>query len=336
MPSDIQTHLINRDEISNRAVAIGGYFKDAGDTIRNAGDYSIEITGGFHSGTELVKKPGDVFLGSEKENDLVLFADDVASRHVQISLPSNLLGKVRVTPLERNIVLENDAVVEVGQFVDLDDGEGFDLGSATIEVHRIGNPKNFAKPIMRFIAIVCLVAMIPLLYGVFSGMVTGAIGAGSSAILQIQKQISTVSKGYINAGYSSEKKLSDTYFWTVRTKLEELHLNHRIRVTKTGLDSLRVSGTVMDNELGSWNAFLRWYDSKNGFPSLIRDVRRTDVETDLPRIKSVWLDKEPAVFFRDGTTAKVGSHLDAGWVVIGINNTSVTIERDGATISLTY
>ena len=92
----------------------------------------------------------------------------------------------------------------------------------------------------------------------------------------------------------------------------------------------------MDDEVESWNAFLRWYDTKTGFPSLIRDVRRTDIETDLPKIKSVWLDTQPTVFFRDGTTAYIGSRLRGGWTVNAIDGNGVVIERDGATISLTY
>ena len=130
--------------------------------------------------------------------------------------------------------------------------------------------------------------------------------------------------------------LAKKFTWAARVQLEDLKLNHLLRAETTADGSIRVYGNISDREVSRWTGFLQWYDTRQGFPPLIRDVNRVGVDRDLPKIKSVWLDDEPTAFLTDGSVAKIGSEISGGWKVVGIDENGVTIERDGSTVSLTY
>lgn len=315
---------------------IVGYIKDAGDVVKNVGNFTVEVTSGCHEGITVNRQPGEFTIGGSKDNDIILFGDDVAERHVKVSLPSGMTGNIRISPLEDKVVLDDGSVVEIGQYVELGSDEPFRIGDVELVIGRVANPQKFVKPGLRVLAIVCLLAMIPILYSIFSGLVFGIAGAGSKVISSINTQI-VQSTGDLMGGQSNaETKEAKAYAWTVRTKLEDLKLNHRLRVSSTAEGSIRLSGTISDADVPAWTAFLRWYDTKPTFPSLIRDVKRTTIDRNLPEIKSVWLDQEPTVFLKDGTVAKIGSRLKDGWTIVSIDATDVKIERDGTIISLTY
>lgn len=315
---------------------VGAISQKTASTLKNAGKYEVEIIEGAHAGTVLSLEPGSVSIGSSKDNTIILFADDVADKHLEIELPRGVMSDIRVTPVQEAVYLEDGTIVEIGQQAHIPAGELIDLGDAKLIVSRVADPRSFVKPGIRLMAILCLVAMIPMVYGVFSSMAVSVADASSSAISVIQTGISNQREKYLGVPATSDKGQLEAFSWTARTKLEDLKLNHRLRITPTATGSLRVYGNISDQELPRWTSFLQWYDSNPGFPSLVRDVNRADVDRDLPNINSVWMDAQPTVVFSDGTIATVGSQLKDGWKVVTISNQNVTLERDGAYVSLTY
>lgn len=306
------------------------------ETVRNAGKFEVEVVAGAHSGAKLSLEPGIITIGSGKNNTIVLFADTLAEHHVEIELPSKVFKGFRVTPLEKAISLEDGSFVEIGQYAEISSGETITLGDAEVSITRIADPSSFVKPGLRIFAFVCLLAMVPLIYGLVSGMAVSVADASSQALNVIQTGISKQRDKYLGASMDTTKGQLEAFSWTARTKLEDLKLNHRLRVNPTSTGSLRVYGNISDQELDRWTGFLQWYDSNPGFPPLIRDVNRSDVDRDLPQINSVWMDDQPTVVFSDGTIAAVGSQLKDGWKLVSISDRNVTLERDGAYVSLTY
>ncbi len=310
--------------------------RNAGDTVRNAGKYQLDIVSGHHSGACMMLESGAFSVGSAKDNSIVLFADPVADKHANIDLPSNPMKQIRVSPVQDTITLENGDAVEVGQYAELSSGEIFYCGDSGICVTRFADPKSLGAFSMKVLAVVCLLAILPIAYNLFSNLAVGVADASSNAFSAIHTGINTQTERLLGVEPTSEKGKLESFSWTARTKLEDLKLNHRLRVSPTATGSLRVFGTISDNELPRWTNFLQWYDSNPNFPSLIRDVNRQGVNKDLPKIATVWLDANPSVIFNDGIVASIGSELRGGWKVISIDTTAVTIERDGSVISLTY
>ncbi|MEL7430521.1 MAG: hypothetical protein AAFN43_11040, partial [Pseudomonadota bacterium] len=271
-----------------------------------------------------------------KDNDIVLFADSVAPRHAELDLPSSSIRDLVLTPLEDAVSLDDGGIIDVGQYVDLSSGESFFLGETEIGIHRFGDARAAGKLGLKVFAVVCILAMVPIAYGLVSNLAVGVAGASSNAFSALQSGITDQTARFMGPDPTTERGRLDAFAWTARTKLEDLKLNHRIRVAPTATGSLRASGNVADSELGRWTNFLQWYDSNPGFPTLIRDVNRVDLNDGLPRISSVWLDGKPSVVFSDGAVANVGDQIADGWQVIAIETGAVTLGREGSVISLTY
>ncbi len=134
----------------------------------------------------------------------------------------------------------------------------------------------------------------------------------------------------------SATNLLEAFAWSARTRLEDMKLNDRLRVTSTKDNSLRIDGDIYHYEQDRWVAFLHWYGSNPGFPPLINEVREVDLENELPKIKSVWMDHRPTVMFSDGTVAAVGSVLRHGWKLVSISSRSILFEREGVVIALAF
>jgi hypothetical protein len=322
---------------SAKAIDAKGYLSNANDTLKYAGHYMLEVLNGAHAGSSHLQKSGTITLGSSADNDLVLYASRIAPNHVELALQSGLNSKILVKPVDAPVTLEDGSIVEVGQQAEVATGEVITFGDTEICLTRIADPKSFVKPGIRIFAFICLIAMIPLVFSIASGFVGTVAEAGSRVASTVTSTVVRTSDQLLGkVSTSTEQNHNEAFAWTVRVKLEDLQLNHKLRTVKTADGSIRVSGNISDKELPRWTSFLQWYDSTSNFPPLIRDVSRDNVSTDLPQIKSVWLDDNPSVFFKDGTVGNIGSSIKAGWKIVSIDETNVMIERDGSVISLTY
>jgi hypothetical protein len=313
------------------------YISNANDTLKHAGHYMLEVLNGAHAGSTHIQKSGSVSVGSASENDVILFASNAYPNHFEIKLASGIVSKLSVKPIDASVTLEDGSIVEVGQEAEIGTDEVISFADTEIAISRIADPKSFVKPAIRVIAFVCVLAMIPLVYGIAAGFLGTVAEAGSRVVNSVQHGIEKTSSSILGTvATAPTQDNGEAFAWTVRVKLEDLQLNHKLRVSSTPDGSIRVFGNVSDKELPRWTSFLQWYDTKSNFPQLIRDVSRANVGTNIPQIKSVWLDDNPSVFFKDGTVGSVGSNLKAGWKIVSIDDASVMIERDGAIISLTY
>ncbi len=313
------------------------YLSNANDTFKHAGHYMLEVLDGVHAGSTYIQKTGTMTVGNSRENEVILFGANIAPRHFEITLHSGLFSQLQIRPLDAPVTLEDGSIVEVGQHANISTDETVTFGDTEIIISRIADPKSFIKPGIRAMAFICLLAMIPIIYGMAAGFLGTVAEAGSRMASTMQYGIErTSSKLLGTVSSASSQSIDEAFAWTVRVKLEDLKLNHKLRASPTADGSIRVYGNVSDAELPRWTSFLQWYDSTSNFPPLIRDVSRAKIGSNIPQIKSVWLDDNPSVFFKDGIVGSIGSNIKDGWKIVDINDASVMIERDGAVISLTY
>lgn len=128
----------------------------------------------------------------------------------------------------------------------------------------------------------------------------------------------------------------EPFIWTARLKVEDLKLHHRLTLQSDTQNRIEVLGKISPQEELQWNAFLTWYDTKEGFPKLVPQVTADAVSGNIPDLKSVWFHKDPVAYFQDGSFGGVGSVLQDGWEIKNIEPWAILIERDGAKISIAY
>lgn len=326
-------------QLEMQARSLGDQIKNAGHRLKHVGDFEFEITGGAHVDTTLNLKAGNITVGNDSSNDIVLFADDVAPTHVEVELPDKIFGKIKVTPIDEAISFGDGDIVAVGQYAEINSGDEIHIGGASFRVSRMINVSR-AKPYMfKGIAIIAFLLMLPLLSTLFSGLV-------SSAFNSSYKIASSVGSGIINSNILETKPISDVpsnpeisnltdkFVWAVKVKLEDLELAHKVTVSAMDNGSIKIRGTISDEDNVKWNSFLYWYDQRKGFPAAIRDVKRDTNSSNFPKVKSIWLEDPATVFFQDGTSATIGEKLWYDWVVVEITRTGIVLERDGSKLSL--
>jgi hypothetical protein len=330
----IQTDLVNNTSAPiASALDIAGRAKNL---ARNAGKYEIIITSGVHEGARITCDPGTVSIGSGMNNDAVLFGEDIAEEHVKLVLPINVLKDIEIVPTQDAVEIDGAGFVEVGQFAHISSDQTIRLGDVDVLIKRVGDPKSMMRPAIRVFAFICVLAIVPLAWGVFSGFALTAADASGRIINAIHSGVSEASQSVLGSKSINLSEDTNAFAWTTRTKIEDLKLNHRVRVKGTPDGSIRVTGTISDTDVPAWTAFLQWYDSNPGLPPLIRDVVRKDIAGDVPQVSSVWIDENPTAVFKDGTVAGIGSRVQNGWTVVAVSNQSVTLERDGAYVNLTF
>ena len=139
---------------------------------------------------------------------------------------------------------------------------------------------------------------------------------------------------------SSEKQFNaeyaEAFVWTVKLKLEDLKLNHRLQANISSDNKIRVEGNISAQEKLNWENFLEWYNGKKGFPTLLHSVEAIETEGNIPELKSVWFDLNPTAYFSDGRFGNMGTVFEDGWKIVSIEAWAVFIERDGTMITLAY
>lgn len=128
----------------------------------------------------------------------------------------------------------------------------------------------------------------------------------------------------------------EAYAWTARLKVEELKLHHRLNVKVENENSISIDGNISKEETQNWDEFLAWYDTKPEFPTLSHQVEATAISGNIPKLKSVWFNENSTAYFTDGSFGNIGTIIQDGWEIKGIEGWAVFVERDEATITLSY
>ena len=133
-----------------------------------------------------------------------------------------------------------------------------------------------------------------------------------------------------------QSKFMDAFVWTTKLKLEDLKLNHRLQVSASETNELKIKGNISKQEAKNWKAFLDWYEAKDGFPKLNHYVEASATTSNIPELKSVWFDTKPTAYFTDGRSGSIGTSFEDGWEIVSIEAWAVFVQRNGTTVMLQY
>lgn len=321
-------------QIEEHAKNLGGQIKVAGEKLKHAGDFEIEITRGAHADTKLNMKAGRITIGSSKTNDIVLFADDVAESHLAIEFPKKVFDKIKITPIDEAVSFADGDVVALGQYAEINSGDEINIGNSSLRISRKVNISKSGPTVFKVLAVIALLLIAPFLFTMVSGVVTSAFNSSYKIASNIGSSVIKPATEYALASNPDEAKLTEQFVWAVKIKLEDLKLSHKVTANAMDNGSIRIRGTIGDNDTANWNSFLYWYDQRKGFPTAVRDVKRDKQESDLPKVKSIWMEEPATAFFQDGTSATIGEKLWFDWVVVDITRAGVVLERDGSRLEL--
>lgn len=170
-----------------------------------------------------------------------------------------------------------------------------------------------------------------------------AVSALTIAVVLVFGITQNVKQTYSAAPEVAQEKTSlkaseymEAFVWTSKLKLEDLKLNHRLQVSVGSANNLVVKGSISKQETDNWKAFLGWYESREGFPTLNHSVETNATSSNIPELKSVWFDIKPTAYFSDGRSGNVGTSFEDGWKIVSIQTWAVFIERNGTKIMLQY
>jgi hypothetical protein len=296
----------------------------------------ITVTGGAHRGASIVNSTGAITVGRAENCDIVLFADDIEPAHFRIKVEPGLLGKLVVHALQGPIEIKGRALVDVGEYCEIAPGAEITAGSATVRIERMADPNNLAVPALRAGIVVLALSTAWVGWSLFTTLAT-LIPAGASSVFEtVSAPVSREIGAAMGTPASKDAAALEAFAWRARAQLEDLGLNRGLRIASGAPGALKITGSINETQSSAWNEFLRWYDGNSDFPKLIREVSRSEIDTGLPALQSVWLDGEPTVYFKDGASAKVGETVSGDWTIREITAASVTVERDGSTVALTF
>jgi len=131
-------------------------------------------------------------------------------------------------------------------------------------------------------------------------------------------------------------KHMEAFVWAARLKLQEFRLHHRLGVGTNEQEALEIIGAVSKEEHESWIEFLDWYTTREGFPPLDHKVTATAISGNIPQLQSVWFGSNPTAYFQDGSFGNIGTDIQDGWKIIGIEPWAVFVERDRVIVTLGY
>ncbi len=109
-----------------------------------------------------------------------------------------------------------------------------------------------------------------------------------------------------------------------------------MQIVANGQDQLQIFGDISTQEIPNWKNFVSWYESKEGFPKLDHKVGFGATTGNIPVLRSVWFDAKPTAYFADGSSGNLGTVLENGWKIVGIEAWAIFVERNGTTITLSF
>lgn len=297
------------------------------DTLRRPLALNVDVLSGVHAGVSQRLESGEVVVGSDPSASVILFADEIAGRHVAVVPRSQFTSGVMVKALDGSVTLDSGTVLEPGQWAEgsmpLDmtlraaDGAG-----VHVTVSRTVNPGEFAKPALAAVTALALILVGPNLVGsAFSSVkrgVTAPVTVSAPAAMP-----ETVESARVDFATMLESRVRDA------------GLGHLVEVSASGDGTVLASGEVDRTDGTRWRRVLRWYDEVPGAPGLVNAVRVGSAPA-MPEIASVWLLGEPEITLSSGRTLKEGDTARGGWLVKAISAEGVVLNRNGSDVTVTF
>lgn len=296
------------------------------DTLRRPLALNVDVLSGVHAGVSQRLESGEVVIGSGASAGVILFADDIAERHVAIVPRSQFTSSVVVKAIDGAVTLDSGTVLEPGQWAEgsmpLDltlrsgDGQG-----VHVTVSRTINPGEFAKPALAAVTALALILIGPNLVG----------SAFSSAKWGMTAPAVTTAAPAPRAETAAELDVATM----LEARVRDAGLGHLVEVSAGGDGTILASGEIDRADGATWRRVLRWYDEIPRAPGLVNAVRVGSAPP-MPEIASVWLLGEPEITLSSGRTLREGDTARGGWLVKAISAEGVVLSRNGSDVTVTF
>lgn len=304
-------------------------------TARNVQNVRVMVTEGPHAGAELVLPMGDIKIGSAPSDDLVLFAEKAHAEHCRVHLSMKPFLHATVQANAGRVFVNGEELAP-GASVEATNDFDIIIGDTRIVIAPVLDTRNILNLAGKIAAAAVLTFAI--VYGVRSA--GSLLVSSATALGDLGRSVQTqFADNMIRSDVVADKGLQRSQSQalpSIREHIGKLGLSAFIRALPHEGDAIKVTGVIPPAMNGAWSEFLRWYDMNTRFPRLVREVIRGETPPDVPELRMVLLGDTPVAVFDEGREAAVGEMTGNNWRVIGISKNSVTIERDGLAVNLTY
>ena len=296
------------------------------DTLRRPLALNVDVLSGVHAGVSQRLESGEVVVGSDQTSGVILFADDIAGRHVAIVPRSQFTSGVVVRALDGSVTLDDGTVLEPGQWAEGSMPIDMTLRTATgegvhVTVSRTVNLGEFAKPALAAVTALALILVGPNLVGsAFSSVKRGVTAPAASTPAAIPAAAETDQVDFATM---------------LESRVRDAGLGHLVEVSASGDGTVLASGEIDRADGSKWRRVLRWYDEVPRAPGLVNAVRVGSAPA-MPEIASVWLLGEPEITLSSGRTLKEGDTARGGWLVKTISTEGVILSRNGSDVTVTF
>lgn len=284
------------------------------------------VTNGELRGVSVPLEVGELRVGSSSDCDVVLLGADDSESEVSIVVSDDgfalrdAIGDIRI----------GQKVLKATKRKVLKAGVPFLVGDTEMMITRSleDADKSSTSYRQRSTRLAC-VASAAVLVGVIA-VVVFAGGRGTviakPAALESRTNVSSESPSIIAVVAAN----------AMQGKLDESGLRRLTASADRINGTVKVRGSVRKNEFASWRDASKWFDTKYG-RSVMLDAH-VDTAADsvtLPfSINAVWMGDSPRLTLHDGSQRFAGDFLPGGWRLDKIGKDSVTIWKDGESLTV--
>ena len=157
--------------------------------------------------------------------------------------------------------------------------------------------------------------------------------AGRSSVIAKPANIDNLS---VTASVQSQKADVEVAAEAMQSELDRSGLMRLMAQADPVNGTVKVRGSVRQDEYASWRDASKWFDTRYG-DTVMLDAQ-VDVASDtvtLPfSISAIWMGSSPRLTLHDGSQRFAGDLLPGGWRLDKIQRDSVTIWKDGESLTV--
>jgi hypothetical protein len=295
-------------------------------------DISVELTQGLQAGQTRVLNVTSMVVGARGGADIVLMDEGVEERHVSISFTRSAFGLLAtVEALEGPISVEGTPVAAGDQLTEIKVPFELEMGEASMIFRRPASSR--AKSHSEVISSsqsrqgklrrgrvdpMILMSVLGLLVLIFLGVVWQLLTDHKTFVVDINTPV---------PAFEQPAVPDMQWLETARAKISDYGFENTLRINVIADNIFSTAGQIPESQMSRFREFQGWYDSQSGAPSMVWEVTQTARLARLPNIGMVRYSAPPAVILISGDEVSIGEELIDGWILAGVDETTLTLER---------
>lgn len=289
-------------------------------------EHRLFVLNGELRGVSVPLSEAPLRVGSSDDCDVILFDEDQCGAEVTITATGNRLRLVEGT----GDVRVGLGHVKPGKSRTVKSGVPFKVGSAELMITQsLADADRAQKAYHKRSSKLAFAASFALLVGLV-GLVAYTGGRGS-VVAQPAPVALKAPSSKNNPSFSAVIAAN-----AMQAKLDESGLT-RLAATPDRLNgTVKVRGKVLESQRSVWREASTWFDTKYGTTVMLdAEINMAPATVTLPfSVTAVWMGNTPRLTLHDGSQSFAGDLLPGGWRLDVIESNSVTISRDGESLTV--